>query len=1131
MALAYREPAIDINLPSMTDIPLQLGLISTDDQARTANNGQAPRITTSQSIQQTQRNEQTAKKADFIKVVSKSVVHKIDKYYVGPLRELPAPQEVQEKWEANVRPGLEQHICQATRTLSKSLRDEQVITEVVLCMAGRQHALSSLATRETFPRRSLLPKGSVALIPMVWIYCGSRKCRRRVVDCLQNLSYLTHFLEMFSMEAPRVSLEAPWPASGRIPLALSESPTNLVEVSLTVYLTPHRVTHGIPAKFTVSEDLTTKEATCIIGGMIMVKDSLYGLTTAHPLTTAFSDATRSTTKLCDSDLSSSDEEDQVSDEGSEATSDSNSDHSRSPLRQRNLQNSPFEGSMASPSSSTTSHIVPHHETIDLPTPRLLSYIGQATKVGNYNLPQMISQVSDFALIHSERIIDHWNENVPYPVTKTASSKEFVSGGVVIAAGTAQRLLGYLLKDEASIILRGEVVRTRKIQIDKPGERGWSGSWVYSDSTLLGIIYGAYDHSPYLHMLPIDDVFSAIGCLLGTQDVRLASLGDIMEVRRIKTMHQAQESSALKRPHDTSSQTTERLNGQATDAHMRKTLELNELKESSRSIKPSTSVSTDSVLMLDKDESKQTPIVNAIVDGKLNATHPKPAPASPKQRADSSPQVPAVNSIMISNHREAGTALQHDSHITRPQVPFAIDTFQLQDDAIVDSTGTIQQNFVSSSVESPIPSRDASYYSSPSSNFPSTVSMSRPVAENNQTNSIRNSMTMHTSSFSNGYGPHQSINSSTSVHTRDITNHGDADNTMFGAATDGNVSFVEPSYEPHRYKNFSQVPPSPSDIEFTLLDDGMSILEANWKWESDLTSHLNPSPTRYRAGPSQETITVEPTEMEPSLQRFLDDDYGEIRRQEVPQTNSVLNAGSPMYQGILKMNKSLTNSPSESGFNFAASSRPHSPSGTNQRRNSMPTTCTNCFTQTTPLWRRNSDGQPLCNACGLFLKLHGVARPLSLETEEIKRRNRTRYNPQTLSSGTESEYSKSTDAFGSSGTTTSSASGITNIKPGRMVPMTPAATEPQPIEAVQDHTKNRASKRLWYESGSSDQEIEIDDLDDITGKVGSTVRQKGRTTAVSDTVPPQNLGKVPMGAMGQGSQQTGPQEWEWLRMSL
>jgi hypothetical protein len=65
-----------------------------------------------------------------------------------------------------------------------------------------------------------------------------------------------------------------------------------------------------------------------------------------------------------------------------------------------------------------------------------------------------------------------------------------------------------------------------------------------------------------------------------------------------------------------------------------------------------------------------------------------------------------------------------------------------------------------------------------------------------------------------------------------------------------------------------------------------------------------------------------------------------------------------------------------------------------------TKCSNCATTTTPLWRRNPEGQPLCNACGLFLKLHGVVRPLSLKTDVIKKRNRnnpaaTTSNPSNL----------------------------------------------------------------------------------------------------------------------------------------
>ncbi|KAL3319890.1 Trans-acting T-cell-specific transcription factor GATA-3 [Cichlidogyrus casuarinus] len=37
-----------------------------------------------------------------------------------------------------------------------------------------------------------------------------------------------------------------------------------------------------------------------------------------------------------------------------------------------------------------------------------------------------------------------------------------------------------------------------------------------------------------------------------------------------------------------------------------------------------------------------------------------------------------------------------------------------------------------------------------------------------------------------------------------------------------------------------------------------------------------------------------------------------------------------------------------------------------------TICSNCHTATTTLWRRNQTGEPVCNACGLYFKLHSVS---------------------------------------------------------------------------------------------------------------------------------------------------------------
>ncbi|KAI7860478.1 hypothetical protein BDC45DRAFT_430810, partial [Circinella umbellata] len=50
-------------------------------------------------------------------------------------------------------------------------------------------------------------------------------------------------------------------------------------------------------------------------------------------------------------------------------------------------------------------------------------------------------------------------------------------------------------------------------------------------------------------------------------------------------------------------------------------------------------------------------------------------------------------------------------------------------------------------------------------------------------------------------------------------------------------------------------------------------------------------------------------------------------------------------------------------------------------------CANCQTTTTPLWRRDASGKTICNACGLYYKLHHVHRPATMMRTVIKRRKR------------------------------------------------------------------------------------------------------------------------------------------------
>ena len=56
-------------------------------------------------------------------------------------------------------------------------------------------------------------------------------------------------------------------------------------------------------------------------------------------------------------------------------------------------------------------------------------------------------------------------------------------------------------------------------------------------------------------------------------------------------------------------------------------------------------------------------------------------------------------------------------------------------------------------------------------------------------------------------------------------------------------------------------------------------------------------------------------------------------------------------------------------------------------NDAESSCKNCGTTVTPLWRRDENGHTICNACGLYHKLHRVHRPVTMKKSTIKRRKR------------------------------------------------------------------------------------------------------------------------------------------------
>lgn len=388
--------------------------------------------------------------------------------------------------------------------------------------------------------------------------------------------------------------------------------------------------------------------------------------------------------------------------------------------------------------------------------------------------------------------------------------------------------------------------------------------------------------------------------------------------------------------------------------------------------------------------------------------------------------------------------------------------------------------------------------------------------------------------------------------------------------------------------------------YSPMEDASMEVPGGFQWDSNLSNQFNPTAARYPGGPPRKGVTIGSAEMIPSPQGWDQGGLGRghgsaasvsesrhrsgnTRTRKIPRTNSTPNTVG-MATGMFSIHtQSSPASPNESGFNSAVPSRPGSPRQGGD--NGVPITCTNCFTQTTPLWRRNPDGHPLCNACGLFLKLHGVVRPLSLKTDVIKKRNRgsgnampvgasrskksasrknsvaqTNATTPTSGKGSNNEADSPKSAAGSAGTgtaaTTPTSSGGADKLPKTVVAIAPGPPKPTTQIPSLGPTRTVAARRARRQSkagiSTAGHDTDLPDADETPPSRTSTRTAKDapgqQPPFASGAVGPQpNLvsmqapmgpqGGTPAANQGQGvpgiptGMIQGPQEWDWLTMSL
>ena len=534
-----------------------------------------------------------------------------------------------------------------------------------------------------------------------------------------------------------------------------------------------------------------------------------------------------------------------------------------------------------------------------------------------------------------------------------------------------------------------------------------------------------------------------------------------------------------------------------------------------------------------------------------------------------------------------------------------------------------------------------YYSPPGSAHPSATSTPQPMYENEHLYFGRQNADLRHQRPMQGYTTKRPTNLSNSMQPQYMYNSANEQmlNAITSAASMPTTNYTAPAYS-MQHVNPSQIHPEFSNAQshgmnltrsenvfsfgedsdndddeagsfpdgsmmmqtdFASMEDPSLDVRGNLSWDSNLGGQMSTMAARYPGGAPKKQVTIGGTETVTSPQDWqrsgvfgrthgssssisdIRNRGDDSRRQKIPRTTSTPNAVLLGQQAAMHGRpQSSPNSPPPSGYSSVTQSRPESPSGSKAgESNGVPTTCTNCFTQTTPLWRRNPEGHPLCNACGLFLKLHGVVRPLSLKTDVIKKRNRGSGNQLPIGASSTRSSKKSSrknsihqaqaitpisgrtqgqndsasppSVYGSTNSGSTAGSTPTSYGPGgssggtgtlpaiaaappKPKPPGTATASGRPTPAIVPKRQRRHSKQGISKGGG--QESEMADVDDAN--IRHTPASSKKKENVPHSMPAAGIAGIPgTGMMGTSSQQSlmaggpasGSQEWEWLTMSL
>ncbi|CAO2647088.1 Nn.00g080100.m01.CDS01 [Neocucurbitaria sp. VM-36] len=337
------------------------------------------------------------------------------------------------------------------------------------------------------------------------------------------------------MGPPHISLEAPYPTARKEPQDQPKVNEEITSISFAVKSLSlnTRSICGAEARFVIGDSQGITAFYSTIGGFVLVDSELYMLTSAHAIVSECRQRIVNKESESEGNRLSGAESSRESDSCSETDSGSDSDFDSSGTKKEFTRKPVLN--LVDPG------------WVDLPSPRVLAYLQQGTTTGDLTFPEMAPEMSDFVLLEPSR--DYYRIANAYTVGNndmTTISGHLPAQGLhaglvnIIASCDSTALQGYLLEGNSSIILRGVIMRTKKIQVAFTARHGLSGSWVVRDGKLCGVIYAAYARSPYLHMIPAETVFKDIKTMLHKSHVTVATTAEISAILKRRNFGRSEE---------------------------------------------------------------------------------------------------------------------------------------------------------------------------------------------------------------------------------------------------------------------------------------------------------------------------------------------------------------------------------------------------------------------------------------------------------------------------------------------------------------------------------------------------------------------------------------------------------------